>query len=172
MNMQGLQTRLIAAHDNARAAFEKTAELVRRADQVRKGLAKLTKMGDQVTHEDVVGEAGKLVAKGEDPLVLAGLLADMPADGGGEALAGWVAAHAQQAGQTEQQILQAHEAAKHQMGVAAIHVLQAASGPGEKAQASSGLQSQAPMNPATALTPTQGPGPTGSPENPLMGAPN
>lgn len=119
-----LAGRLTAAHDSARAMFDKTGELVARADRARRGLETLTKLSDMITPDDVVREAGKLVAAGEEPLALAGLLADMPQNGGGQALAGWVQAHAVQAAQTEQRIAQAHAAAKHQLGVAALHGMQ------------------------------------------------
>lgn len=145
-----LRSRLIQAHGTSKAMFDHTGDLVARADRARIALAALAAMGDQVTQEDVVKEAGGLVAKGEDPLVLAGLLSDMPEKG--EALAAWVADHAQKAAQTEAQIAQAHEMAKHQLGVNALHVLQAHGG---------GASPGASPGPST-------PGPSALP-NPLLG---
>ena len=120
-----LQSRLLASHAQARAAFDKTGSATTMLDRVRTGLTQLAALGDLVTPEDVVGEAGKLVAHGADPLALAGLLADMPQNGGGQALAGWVNQHATVVAQREAQVAQAHAAAKHALGVSALHVLQA-----------------------------------------------
>ena len=125
-----LRGRLLSSHSAAKAQFDKTSELVSRADRARTGFLALTSLGDSVSPEDVIGEAGKMVAAGEDPLVLAGVLADMPSNGGGAALAGWVQAQMAKAQQMEAQIMQAHNAARHQLGVSALHVLQA-HGPGQ-----------------------------------------
>lgn len=118
-----LRQRLLLAHSAAKSMFEKTGELVGRTDRARVQLEHLTALGDMIAPEDVIKSAGRLVAGGEDPLALAGLLADMPDNP--QALQGWVAQHAQQAAQTEQQVLQTHAAARHQLGVSALHVLQA-----------------------------------------------
>lgn len=124
----GLHGRLQSAHAGLRAQFAKSIELLGRADRARKGLEALTGLGDMIGPEDVVREAGKLVAGGEDPLVMAGLLADMPQDGGPQAIQGWVAQHAMQAAQTEAMIQHTHALLGHELGVSALHVLQAHGG--------------------------------------------
>jgi hypothetical protein len=124
----GLRSRLLQAHAMAKAQFDKTSDLVARADRVRSGLQSLTALGDMITPEDVIKEAGKLVAGGADPLVLAGVLADMPQNGGGEALQGWVGMHVQQAAAAEQQVMQVHALAQHHLGTTALHALQAHTG--------------------------------------------
>ena len=146
-----LGDKLMPGHVAAKAAFDKTTEAVRRADQVRKVLQGLAEKSDQVTQEDVIEAAGKLVAGGEDPLAMAGLLADMPQEGGGQALAGWVAQHAQQAAQMEQQVMQAHRAVAHEVGTSAIHMMQAIG----KGQGPGGAS--APTAPAPTLNPLGAP---------------
>jgi hypothetical protein len=119
--MQALQK----GHGQARAAFEQTSKAVTQMDHVRKGLERLSDRGDMVTPEDVIAEASKLVAHGIDPAALASILADMPQEGGGEALGGWVTAHAVSAAQAEQQLMQARAVAQHELGVSAVHMLTA-----------------------------------------------
>jgi hypothetical protein len=111
---------LSSAQDQASAQFDKLGKLKKTADQMRVGLQALSKLGDMVSVEDVVKEAGKLVGKGYDAKQMAGLLADMPTTGGGAALAGWVKLNAAKAAQTELQLLQVHDQVRHQMGVAAL----------------------------------------------------
>jgi hypothetical protein len=95
----------------------------------------------------VIGAAGKLVSKGEEPMALAGVLADMP-DQPGEALQSWVGQLAQKFAVTAAKVDAAHVVARHQLGVSAVH--------GLLAQATN---SPRPMNPASsapALNPAQG----------------
>jgi hypothetical protein len=123
--LDGAMQALQKGHGQARAAFEQTSKAVAQMDHVRKGLEKLSDRGDMVTPEDVIGEASKLVAHGIDPMALATILADMPQEGGGEALGGWVTAHAVSAAQAEQQLMQARAVAQHELGVSAVHMLTA-----------------------------------------------
>ena len=125
----GLRQRLVAGQQHAEALFDKTSKARKDIGVLQSGLAKLMKLGDLVTPEDVIEQAGKLVAKGFEPMILAGYLADMPEAGGGEALAGWVAQHVQTADQNAQQIDQLHQQARHQLGTSSLSVLQAHSGP-------------------------------------------
>jgi hypothetical protein len=123
--LDGAMQALQKGHGQARAAFEQTSKAVAQMDHVRKGLEKLSDRGDMVTPEDVIGEASKLVAHGIDPMALASILADMPQEGGGEALGGWITAHAVSAAQAEQQLMQARAVAQHELGVSAVHMLTA-----------------------------------------------
>lgn len=121
----GIHQVLHGAHGQAKAAYDQTGKALGILDHMRKGLERLSDKGDMVTSEDIISEAGKLVAHGIDPMALAGILAEMPQEGGGEALGGWIMSHAIQAAQAEAQVMAAHEAARHQMGVTALHVIMA-----------------------------------------------
>jgi hypothetical protein len=119
------RTTLMQQHTRNKALFEHTGQALKKIDIIRKGLEKLSDKQDVVTMDDIVEEAGKLVSQGIDPMALAGILADAPQEGGGEALGGWVASHAQVAAQGEQAMMQQHALARHNMAVSAIHLLMA-----------------------------------------------
>jgi len=112
-------------HQRTVAMFDQTKGALKKLDVIRKSLERLADKQDVVTMDDVIQEAGKLVAHGIDPMALAGILADAPQEGGGEALGGWVAAHAQAAAQGEQQLMQQHDQVRNDMGVSAIHMMMA-----------------------------------------------
>lgn len=117
-------TKVLQQHyGEAKTRYQETGKSLGLLDHVRKSLERLADKGDMVTQEHVIDEAGKLVGHGVEPMALAGLLADMPQEGGGEALGGWVQGHAIAAAQGEQQLLVAHNVARHEMGVAAMHML-------------------------------------------------
>jgi hypothetical protein len=125
MSFDGSRRTLMQEHMRNKAAYEATSKALKQLDVIRKGLSKLADKQDIVTLDDVVEEAGKLVSHGIDPVSLAGILAEAPQEGGGEALGGWVASHAQTAMQAEQQMIQQHNLIQHQMGVSAVHLLMA-----------------------------------------------
>lgn len=112
-------------HGRNLAFYKRTGETLKKLDVIRKGLERLSDKQDMVTMDDIIDEAGKLVAHGIDPMALAGLLADAPQEGGGAALGGWVASHAQTAMMGEQQAMIQHTNARYQMGVSAVHMLMA-----------------------------------------------
>jgi hypothetical protein len=112
------------AHIQAMEQFKAVKVALGRTQRVADELQSLVHLGDLVTPEDVVKGAGNLVAHGEDPLQLAGYLADMPPQPG-EALADWVGQHAQAMMVNEQKLLQAANAARHQLGVSSLHMLAA-----------------------------------------------
>lgn len=114
------------AFGQAQASYAATSKAMGMMDKVRTELTGLAKMGSAVTPEDVIQGAGKLVGSGADPMELAGLMSDMPTNGG-DALAAWVAQHAATSAQNEAKLKMAHEAAKHSLGVASIHHLAHAS---------------------------------------------
>ena len=116
-------TAMASAHGQARARFGQTREATGNAQLVRSALDSLLERGDTVRPEDVIDEAGRVVAGGIDPMQMATLLADMPE--GGPALQGWLQAHEQQFAQQQAQLAQAHEAARHQLGTSAIRMLAA-----------------------------------------------
>jgi hypothetical protein len=124
-SFEDTRTTLMEQHQRNKALFSQTGQALKKIDVIRKGLERLADKQDVVTMDDIIDEAGKLVAHGIDPMALAGILADAPQEGGGEALGGWVASHAQAAAQGEQAMMQQHTLARHNMGVSAIHLIMA-----------------------------------------------
>lgn len=124
-SFDGTRKTLMQQHTRSVAQFDQTTKALKKLDAIRKGLERLQDKQDLVTMDDVVDEAGKLVAHGIDPMALAGMLADAPQQGGGEALGGWVASHAQTAAMGEQRLMIQNNIARHQMAVSAIHLLTA-----------------------------------------------
>lgn len=120
-----LQDQLTSHMKRAKAAFDVTGKAIKQLDLIRKGLERLSDKQDMVTLDDIIHEAGQLVSHGIDPVAMAGVLADAPQEGGGEALGGWVASHAQNAAQAEQGLIAQHEQNTHDMGVAALHSMMA-----------------------------------------------
>lgn len=125
MTFDGSRQTLMEHHLRNKAVLENTGKALKQLDVIRKGLEKLADKQDVITMQDVIEEAGKLVAHGIDPVALAGVLADAPQEGGGEALGGWVQSHAQTAMVAEQNLIQQHNLARYQMGVSAVHLLMA-----------------------------------------------
>lgn len=105
----------------AQAQYKKAQMAEKMLDEIKGGLDRLQSMGDSISLEDVMQEAGDLVGLGADPGQLAGMLATAPA--GGQALAGWVVQQDQTVTQNELQIRPYVELARHSLGVAAMHVL-------------------------------------------------
>jgi len=108
-------------HQQLASGYKKLTEAKTLLDKVRAGMDSLAALGDMVSHEDVVKEAGKLVAAGLDPSAMASILADMPPEG--EALQAWVTQHDQQIAQREQQLEQVQGLVRHEMGTSAMKVL-------------------------------------------------
>ena len=151
-----LLDQLTGLHDEAKAKVDGLKKVLGRFDALRGGFARLGAKADIVTPEDVIEEAGKLVGHGIPPAVLAGYLADMPTES--VALAGWVAQQKQSAETREAQAQEALKGAQHELGVAALHGLQALSpkgGPGGGMQdlPSGPLGPPGPPNPLTAEGP-------------------
>lgn len=145
-----------AAHDQAKARYQATSKGMANIDHFNQGLGMLGKMGDAVTPEDVIQEAGKLVAQGQDPAMLAGFLADMPTSGG-MALAAWVKQHQQTIQANELQVQAMHGMARHQLGVSALQGLAAHALNPQASAAGANPQSRgpaaSPQSGANALTP-------------------
>lgn len=125
MSFDGSRKTLMQEHLRSKAQYQAMSKALKQLDHVRKGLQTLADKQDMVSMDDLIDEAGKLVAHGIDPMALAGVLADAPQEGGGEALGAWVASHAQTAADAEQNLMQQRALAQHQMGVSAIHLLMA-----------------------------------------------
>lgn len=124
-SFDGSRNTLMQQHDRNMAWYKQTGQALKKLDVIRKSLDRLGGKQDLVTMDDIVDEAGKLVGHGIDPMALAGMLADAPQEGGGEALGGWVATQAQTAMAGEAQMLVQHNLAQHAMGVSAMHMLMA-----------------------------------------------
>lgn len=112
-------------HAGAKAQYQQLQGVMQKSDAVRRELATLSQLGDQVTTEDVIKGAGKLVGAGLDPHALAGLLADMPTNGG-PALAQWVQMHEQGAAEGEAQMAPQLAQARHAQGLAGLRLMAAA----------------------------------------------
>jgi len=108
-----------------RAQYDKLKRARQTLDVARSGLEHLTELGDMVSPEDVIKEAGKLVAHGLAPQAMAGLLADIPT-GGGLQLAEWVKEHLEGVSQREAQLQPVLDTFRHRMGVQALMGLKAA----------------------------------------------
>lgn len=124
-SFDGSRRTLMQQHNRNLAWQKQTTDGLNKLDKIRKGLERLADKQDMVTMDDVIDEAGKLVTHGIDPMALAGLLADAPQEGGGEALGGWVASHAQTAMLAEQRLIQAHNLAMNRTAISAMHMLMA-----------------------------------------------
>lgn len=155
MDFDGSRRTLMQNHTRIKAAYEESGKQLRNLDIIRDALDRLSDKQDMVTMEDIIGEAGKLVAKGIDPVALAGVLADAPQEGGGQALAGWVDNHAANAQRAEQALGVQRNNLRLQLGASGVHLLMAHS---------NAQQMQGGISP-----------PMGSPQgsgNDLTGAPN
>lgn len=112
------------AHDHAQALYSQTAKASASLATIRSGLATLAGKGDLVSGEDVVNEAGKMVASGtHSPMEMATLLSDMPQ--GGPALASWVQGHLAKLAQNEQTVAPLHSVARHELGASGLRALAA-----------------------------------------------
>lgn len=111
------------APQNLMAQYQKLQQAGAMLGAVRQGLDSLMALADTVTPQDVVGEAGKLVALGLDPVQIAGMLADMPEEG--DLLVEWIAQQDQGIHAREAQLAQMTQAVRHDLGVSAMRDLMA-----------------------------------------------
>lgn len=116
-----LHPAMAARHDQLAGVYSQTSKAMAATQRYSKGLDSLLKMGQAVTPEDVIAEAGKIVAAGEPAERVAGLLADMPETPG--ALPDWLAAHKVNLAQQMAQLAQAHEAVRHALAVSSLHAV-------------------------------------------------
>lgn len=139
---------LHAEFERAHAVFGKLAEARSTLDKAREGLTSLRKLGDLVTQDDVIKEAGKLVAHGLSPMAMAKMLSDMPEKG--EELQAWLVQHAAGLAQREAQLEPVLAGARHEMGVTALRALFGH----EAASSMQPTGSQVPVPGPNPLTPT------------------
>lgn len=79
-------------YEHAKAMNDKATKAGNLIKMMRMEMDELASKGDTVTHEDIMGVAGRLVGNGVPAKEMALLLAGMPASVG-QALAGWVSQH-------------------------------------------------------------------------------
>lgn len=111
---QGLEMAL-AQHQK----FKETRNLL---DHIREGMDRLTRLGDLVTPEDVISEAGKMVGHGVPAPTMAEILSEMP-DQGGQGLAAWIKMHDLNITHTEIGLEQQAAVHQHRLGVAALKAM-------------------------------------------------
>jgi hypothetical protein len=107
-----------------KAQYDKIRTASQQVSHLRSGMDKLLQLGDMVTPEDVMNEAGSVVARGISPKDMATLLSGMPISGG-QQLQQWLALHDTVLRQHEAQTKQALNLARHRMGVSAMQALAA-----------------------------------------------
>ena len=115
--------------DKVRAQYDHISEVSSNLSMIGGKLEKLVKLGDVVTEDEIIKTAGEIVGKGLMPAdQMAGLLADMPQNGGGAALAKWVGVHAQEIAQQMEMVGRLKSDVQYQLGVNGSHVIKSAMG--------------------------------------------
>jgi hypothetical protein len=99
----------------AQAQVAATGGALKRTREILKEFLPLVAMGDVVQPEKVIEASGRLVAKGENPADVAGVLADMPTTGGSPAVSQWLSAYTQHIQGVEKQVEEAHAIARHEL---------------------------------------------------------
>ncbi len=148
----------------AQALFKQTNDAMKHMQNVLGVLKSLATKADTVQMKDIIDGAGRLVASGAvTAKQMAGILATVPANGGGAALAAWVKAAEQKELAAMQKLQGANELMRHEMGVSALRAMGSkmgfepmAQGPGEATPGTplttlggdqGGTQAQAPAPP-------------------------
>lgn len=152
---------VLLQHDASKAQYTKIAEGVGHLESLREELDKLTALGDMVDQNDVVKAASNLVGKGFSAHEMAVLLSQMPDNA--EALRGWITQQDQMVRTWEANAEGHLAAARHQLGIDALHVLMHDHLGGAQAQAQ-GATSQ--PQPQMGMTSPQSPVPQGMALNP------
>lgn len=102
-------------------AYAKLKEARGRMDVIQNVLGKLVELGTNVSPDDVVDSAGKIVAAGVSPEGMASMLAEMPEQP--ELLAAWLAEHKGVIDQKEKELDLVTRNVQHEMGVQALRGL-------------------------------------------------
>ena len=141
--------------DKVRAQYDHISEVSSNLSMIGGKLDKLVKLGDVVTEDEIIKTAGEIVGKGLMPAdQMAGLLADMPQNGGGAALAKWVGVHAQEIAQQMEMVGKLKNDVQYQLGVNGSHVIKSAMGMPDQAMADQAVTGQSPTdNPLMNLPP-------------------
>lgn len=111
------------------AGYEKLLQAEKTLGIARAGLDKLASMGENLSMEDLVSEAGKIVAAGVSPGAMANMLADAPQDNS-QLLAEWVKRQDMELTQREQQLKLALSVQRQRMGVEGMKMVTQAQGAG------------------------------------------
>ncbi len=107
----------------AQLHYDQLAKIGARLEPIVIELGKLSSLKDTVTPEDIVKASGRLIARGEDPMKMAALLAQMPPGENGTQLAQWIGQQDARMQAKKAELAQATEAARHQLGVTALRSL-------------------------------------------------
>lgn len=113
--------------DEILAGYEKLQGAEQMLGLARESLDDLVGMGQNVTMEDLVVAAGKLVGAGLTPGAMAAMLADAPQDNP-EMLAEWLAQRDVEITQREAQLKLALRVQRQRMGVAGLGMIEQAKG--------------------------------------------
>jgi len=135
-----------ATHATAVAQFDQAEAAMTMLAHVKAGLDQVRKLGDMVTPEDVIEEAGKLVGQGAPAGQIAALLSSMP-QAGGVALQAWVSQQEAFVAQKEAELFPAHAVLGHRMAQSALGVMQAGSASAGQAQGQPQPQAQPEVQP-------------------------
>lgn len=111
----------VPGSDSLMAQYDKLRVAQHMLDVTQEGLDRLAALGDTVTTEDVVHEAGVLVAQGLDPIEMAGMLAEMPEKG--EQIVEWLAGHVQDLAEREAQLQMVTRAVRQEIATGAMRKL-------------------------------------------------
>jgi hypothetical protein len=148
------------SHSASSARFKATSSAMKLLKFSAGQMADLVKSADMVSPEDVIKAAGKMVSRGSTPENMATTLASMPTQPG-EQLAAWVKQRAEGLEALSAQAAQAHEQARHGLGVDALREIIGHTVDGHMAQGQGDGQNQA--DPAQGLGAAP-PGALGAPQ--------
>ena len=113
------------AHDQSKAQMSSLQKKVSQMKAIRGEFDRLMSLGDTISPEDVIEAAGSLVGAGFGPDEIASMLSQAPLQGGGQALAQWVAQDEAQVKQSEQQLQAAMKQQTIHLGIAGMTNLHA-----------------------------------------------
>lgn len=148
---------LDAQHSSISSIYSKLSTASKQGVEVMKELRGLAGFGAVVAPSDVIESFGRLVGHGLEPMRLADILADMPTQGGGEAIQGWIAQRQQIADRMEAQLNQHLAVVRHELGVSALRLIASHHFDGTRAQGASPVGPPAPApNPLSPSSPTAG----------------
>lgn len=125
--------------------YEQLKQAQQTLDVARAQMDKLAAKGDNVTIEDLVKVAGRLVARGLDPTAMASMLADAPQENNG-LLAEWVKKQDVELTQREQHLKLVMRSTRFQLGMKGIGMVKA--GMGMNALTGGGGAPPGPVGPA------------------------
>lgn len=119
--------------DELSAGYDKLQQAAGTINVAREMMDRLVALGDNVSFEDIMDAASRLVAQGLDPTNMAGMLAEASQTGGenGKLLAEWVKQKDADLQQREAQLEQVTSQMRHQMVLTGMGMLKGAQGAGQ-----------------------------------------